>query len=247
MSSPSATGPRGDGRAPEDLRPTEIEPGFVRSATGSALISCGATRVICTASVEESVPRWMAGAGRGWVTAEYGMLPASTGQRKARDVTRGRPDGRTVEIQRLIGRSLRGAVDFEVLGERTVYLDCDVLEADGGTRCASITGAWVALELACRRLVAEGRLPRSAVSGSIAAVSCGMVSGRALLDLDYSEDSAAEVDANVVMTGDGGLIEVQATAERTPLSRAHLDDLLALAGEGIQALREAQARAVAAA
>jgi len=243
--SAEATGVRRDGRSEDQLRPTSIEVGFVRSATGSALIGCGATRVICTASVESSVPRWMAGRGRGWLTAEYGMLPASTGQRRARDVTRGRPDGRTVEIQRLIGRSLRGAIDFAALGERTIYLDCDVLEADGGTRCASITGAWVALELACRRLVSEGELERSPVTGTIAAVSCGMVEGRALLDLDYSEDSTAEVDANVVMTGDGGLIEVQATAERTPLSRAHLDDLLALAARGIASLREAQTEALA--
>ncbi len=227
-------------RAPDQLRPLEIEPGFVRSATGSALISLGETRVICTASVEESVPRWMVGKGRGWVTAEYGMLPASTGQRKARDITKGRADGRSVEIQRLIGRSLRGVVDFEALGERTVYVDCDVLQADGGTRCASITGGWVALRLACERLVAEGKLEQVPLTGAVAAVSCGIVGGVPLLDLDYPEDSTAEVDANVVMTGDGGLVEVQATAERTPLSRAHLDDLLLLAASGIDELRVAQ-------
>src|SRR4051794_22572737 len=215
---------RSGGRGPGDLRPGRIEPGFVPSATGSALISCGDTRVICTASVQESVPKWMSGRGKGWLTAEYGMLPASTGDRKQRDVTKGRPDGRTVEIQRLIGRSLRGVVDFEALGERTVYIDCDVLQADGGTRCASITGGYVALELAARKLVAEGRLERLPLTGTVAAVSCGVVEGVPLLDLDYPEDSSAEVDANVVMTGDGGLIEVQATAERTPLSRAHLDD-----------------------
>jgi ribonuclease PH len=236
---------RRDGRAADELRPLAIEPGFVRTATGSALISAGGTRVICTASVQESVPRWMAGKGRGWATAEYGMLPASTGERKPRDVTKGRPDGRTVEIQRLIGRALRGVVDFERLGERTVYLDCDVLEADGGTRCASITGAYVALELACRRLVAEGKLRSLPLTGSVAAVSCGVVGGVPLLDLDYPEDSSAEVDANVVMTGDGGLVEVQATAERTPLSRAHLDELLALAEVGIEGLRAAQVAAVA--
>jgi ribonuclease PH len=235
---------RHDGRAPADLRPTTIEPGFVRTATGSALISVGATRVICTASAQESVPRWMSGQGRGWVTAEYGMLPASTGERKQRDVTRGRPDGRTVEIQRLIGRSLRGVIDFSALGERTMYLDCDVLQADGGTRCASITGAFVALALACERLRAEGKLERSPLNGSVAAVSCGIVDGQAVLDLDYPEDSSAEVDANVVMTGDGGLIEVQATAERTPLSRAHLDELLALAGGGIEHLRDLQQAAI---
>ena len=237
---------RSYGRAPGELRPTEIEPGFMRTATGSALISVGETRVICTASVQESVPRWMTGRGSGWVTAEYGMLPASTGQRKQRDATRGRQDGRTVEIQRLIGRSLRGVIDFAALGERTVYLDCDVLQADGGTRCASITGAYVALSLACERLRSEGLLERSPLTGSLAAVSCGMVDGRALLDLDYSEDSTAEVDANVVMTGDGGLVEVQATAERTPLSRAHLDELLALAAAGIEQLRGVQEQAIAA-
>jgi ribonuclease PH len=232
-------------RAPSDLRPTAIEPHFVKPAAGSALITQGETRVICTASVQESVPRWMAGQGRGWVTAEYGMLPASTGNRKARDVTKGRPDGRTVEIQRLIGRSIRGVIDFAALGERTIYLDCDVLTADGGTRCASITGAFVALDLATRRLLDDGKLERSPLTGSVAAISCGIVGGIPLLDLDYSEDSTAEVDANVVMTGEGGLIEVQATAERTPLSRAHLDELLALAGGGIEQLRSVQAQAVA--
>jgi ribonuclease PH len=242
----SAPPVRSRGRQPGDLRPVTIEPGFVRSAAGSALIACGGTRVICTASVQESVPKWMSGKGRGWVTAEYGMLPASTGERKQRDITKGSADGRTVEIQRLIGRSLRGVVDFQALGERTVYVDCDVLEADGGTRCASITGGYVALELALRRLVAAGRLPRIPLTGSVAAVSCGMVGGVAMLDLDYPEDSSAEVDANVVMTGDGGLIEVQATAERTPLSRASLDELLALAQHGVEQLRAAQEAAVAA-
>jgi ribonuclease PH len=234
-------------RPADGLRPTRIQPGFVAPASGSVLIEQGETRVICTASVQESVPRWMAGQGRGWVTAEYGMLPASTGERKQRDVSKGRPDGRTVEIQRLIGRSIRGVVDFEALGERTVWLDCDVLTADGGTRCASITGAFVALDLACRRLVGEGKLERVPLTGTVAAVSCGIVDGTALLDLDYSEDSTAEVDANVVMTGDGGLVEVQATAERTPLQRAHLDELLVLAAAGIDQLRAAQAAAVEAA
>jgi ribonuclease PH len=216
----------------------------MRSATGSALIAAGGTRVICTASVQESVPKWLAGQGRGWLTAEYGMLPASTGERKQRDVTRGRLDGRTVEIQRLIGRSIRGVVDFAALGERTVYVDCDVLEADGGTRCAAITGGYVALELACRRLLDSGTIGRLPLTGSVAAVSCGVVDGEPLLDLDYPEDSAAEVDANVVMTGEGGLVEVQATAERTPLSRTHLDELLALAAGGIERLRAAQADAL---
>jgi ribonuclease PH len=238
---------RNDGRAPEDIRPIAITPGFMATATGSCLMEAGGTRVICTASVDEEVPRWMAGKGRGWVTAEYSMLPASTGERKRRDVSKGRPDGRTVEIQRLIGRSLRGIVDFEGLGERTVWVDCDVLEADGGTRCAAITGGYVALELALRRVMSEGKLDKLPLTQSVAAVSTGMVDGRALLDLDYSEDSTAEVDANVVMTGDGGLVEVQATAERTPLSRASLDELLALAADGIAALRTAQEEAVAAA
>jgi ribonuclease PH len=238
---------RSYGRAPDALRPMAIEPGFVRTATGSALISIGETRVICTASVQSSVPRWLAGSGRGWVTAEYGMLPASTGERKQRDISRGKADGRSVEIQRLIGRSLRGVVDFELLGERTVYIDCDVLQADGGTRCASITGGLVALELACRRLIAEGALKRLPLTGAVAAVSCGIVDGVPLLDLDYREDSSAEVDANVVMTGDGALVEVQATAERTPLSRAHLDELLVLAAKGVAELRALQDAVVAAA
>src|ERR1700734_3835788 len=235
---------RSYGRAAEQMRPITIEPGFVRTATGSALISVGETRVICTASVQASVPRWLAGSGRGWVTAEYAMLPASTGERKARDISRGKLDGRSVEIQRLIGRSLRGVVDFSLLGERTVYVDCDVLQADGGTRCASITGGLVALELASLRLVSDGALKRSFLPGAVAALSCGIVDGVPLLDLDYREDSTAEVDANVVMTGEGGLIEVQATAERTPLSRAHLDDLLLLAETGIGLLRTAQQSAV---
>jgi len=231
-------------RAPDQMRPVTIEPGFVRTATGSALISVGETRVICTASAESRVPRWMAGKGRGWVTAEYGMLPASTGDRKQRDVTKGRPDGRTVEIQRLIGRSLRTIVDFEALGENTVWLDCDVLQADGGTRTAAITGAFVALALACRRLQEGGSIDGWPLTGSVAAVSAGMVDGVPLLDLDYPEDSSAEVDANVVMTGDGGLVEVQATAERTPLSRAHLDELLVLAEQGIAGLRVLQEAAI---
>ena len=236
---------RPDGRSSGDLRPVVITPGFVKSATGSALIEQGGTRVICTASVEEEVPRFLKGKGRGWATSEYGMLPASTGERKQRDVSKGRPDGRTVEIQRLIGRSLRGVIDFVALGERTVWIDCDVLEADGGTRCASITGGFVALELALRRLVDEGKLDSVPLTEALAAVSCGMVDGEALLDLDYPEDSRAEVDMNVVMTGDGGLIEVQATAERTPLSRASLDELLAVAAVGVERLREAQQAAVA--
>ena len=239
----SRAGERGN----DEGRPAVCVPDFVPPATGSALLSMGRTQVICTATVEHGVPRWMSGGGRGWLTAEYGMLPASTGQRKVRDATRGRLDGRTVEIQRLIGRALRSIVDFAALGERTVYLDCDVLVADGGTRCASITGAYVAFARAMARLVADGVIERSPVAGTVAAISCGIVDGEALLDLDYGEDSRAEVDANVVMTGDDGLVEVQATAERTPLSRAHLDDLLAIAAGGIAVLREVQASAIAAA
>jgi ribonuclease PH len=233
---------RSHDRAAAELRPVEIEPGFVRTADGSALFSIGETRVICTASVGGEVPRWMAGRGRGWVTAEYAMLPASTGDRKKRD--RGKQDGRGVEIQRLIGRSLRGVVDFEALGERSVYVDCDVLQADGGTRCAAITGGFVALQLALAKLVEKGELEKLPLNQSVAAVSAGIVEGEALCDLDYPEDSTAEVDANVVMTGDGGLVEVQATAERTPLSRASLDALVGLAEAGISQLREAQAAAV---
>ena len=229
-------------RAPADVRPVTIDPGFVESADGSALISIGKTRVICTASISETVPRWMQGRGKGWVTAEYAMLPASTGDRKQRDIVKGKQDGRGVEIQRLIGRSLRVVVDFRALGERSVYVDCDVLEADGGTRCAAITGGFVALRLALQRLLDRKAIEALPLTGSVAAVSVGLVAGRALCDLDYVEDSNAEVDANVVMTGDGGLVEVQATAERTPLSRASLDELLALAEGGIARLREVQER-----
>ena len=232
--------PRSYDRSAADLRPVEIEPGFVRTATGSALYSQGETRVICTASATASVPRWLEGKGRGWVTAEYAMLPASTGDRKERDVKKGRQDGRGVEIQRLIGRSLRAVVDLEALGERSVYVDCDVLQADGGTRCAAITGGFLALRLALNRLMEEGALDRDPLTGTVAAISCGIVDGEALCDLDYSEDSRAEVDANVVMSGDGGLVEVQATAERTPVSRASLDELLALAEPAIAKLRDAQ-------
>ena len=238
---------RADGRRPGDLRPIVADPAFLDNPHGVVLWSQGATRVLCTASVEDRVPRWLHRTGRGWVTAEYAMLPASTGERKERDSKRGRPDGRSTEIQRLIGRSLRGVVDLTALPDVSIFVDCDVLQADGGTRCASITGGYVALELACRRLVDEGKLTKLPLTGTVAAVSCGIVDGTPLLDLDYPEDSTAEVDANVVMTGDGGLVEVQATAERTPLSRAHLDELLALAADGIAALRTSQEEAVAAA
>jgi ribonuclease PH len=230
---------RSYGRTLSQLRPATIEPGFVRTATGSALISMGETRVICTASVQEGVPRWMLGSGRGWVTAEYGMLPASTGERKQRDVSKGRPDGRTVEIQRLIGRSVRAVADMEALGERTLWLDCDVLQADGGTRCAAISGVYVAAMLALDRFGLS-----KVLTGSVAAVSVGIVDGAGLLDLDYEEDSQAEADVNVVTTGDGALIEVQATAERAPFSRERLDELLDLAAGGIEQITAAQDEAL---
>ena len=238
---------RPSGRAPDQMRELIFEPGFTVHAEGACLVSFGKTRVLCTASVEDKVPPFLRGKAQGWVTAEYGMLPRATHTRGRREAAQGKQSGRTQEIQRLIGRSLRGVVDFQALGERTIYVDCDVLQADGGTRCASITGGMVALRLACERLVAEGKLDAVPLNGSVAAVSVGIVGGLPLLDLDYPEDSSAEVDANVVMTADGGLVEVQATAERTPLSRANLDDLLALAADGIERLRELQDSAVAAA
>jgi ribonuclease PH len=231
---------RSDGRTPGTLRPIQIDNGFVGSADGSTLFAMGGTRVICTASVVEVVPGWRESSGLGWVTAEYGMLPASTGRRRPRDVSRGRPDGRTVEIQRLIGRSLRAVVDFEALGQRTVYLDCDVLEADGGTRCASVTGAYVALELALRGLVDSGALDSLPLRSQLAAVSCGVVGELALLDLCYAEDSAAAVDMNVVMTGNGELVEVQASGEEVAFARETFDGLMELAAEGIDQLLAAQ-------
>jgi ribonuclease PH len=215
----------------------------MRTADGSVLISLGDTKLICTASLVDGVPPWRDEAGHGWVTAEYGMLPASTGRRRPRDVTRGRPDGRTVEIQRLIGRSLRVVIDFAALGRRTVHVDCDVVQADGGTRCAAITGGYVALELALAGLVDRGELKRLPLTSSVAAVSCGLVAGEPVLDLCYDEDVGAEVDMNVVMTGDDELVEVQATGERIPFSRAALDQLLGLAAAGIGKLREKQIEA----
>jgi ribonuclease PH len=230
---------RADGRRPDELRPLEADPRFLESPHGVVLWSQGMTRVLCTASVSEGVPRWLYRSGRGWVTAEYSLLPASTGERSEREATRGRQGGRTVEIQRLIGRAVRGVCDFEALGERTVYLDCDVLQADGGTRCAAICGAFVALSRALERF----GLAR-ALTGSVAAVSVGVVEGESLLDLDYAEDSGAEVDVNVVMTGDGRLVEVQATAERVPFDRARLDELLDLAARGIEELGALQREAI---
>ena len=230
---------RPSGRRPDDLRELAIEPDYLEQASGSALISFGKTRVLCTASLEEGVPRWLAGKGRGWLTAEYSMLPASTGQRTQREASAGKQKGRTVEIQRLIGRALRAVADMDALGERTLWLDCDVLQADGGTRCASISGVYVAAKRALDH-VGLGR----ALADSVAAVSVGIVDGEPLLDLDYVEDSSAEVDVNVVMAGDGRLIEVQATAERAPLDRAQLDDLLDLAASGIEEIGAAQRDAV---
>jgi ribonuclease PH len=230
---------RADGRRPDDLRPLEVEVDFLEQPHGSVLFSQGLTKVLCTASVQDGVPRWLYGRGRGWLTAEYSLLPASTGDRTDREASRGKQGGRTIEIQRLIGRAVRAITDFEALGERTLWLDCDVLQADGGTRCAAICGAYVA----GRRALDRFGLAK-AFTGSVAAVSVGMVDGEPLLDLDYSEDSTADVDMNVVMTGDGALVEVQATAERTPFSRARLDELLELAALGIEEISAAQRDAV---
>jgi ribonuclease PH len=230
---------RSDGRRHDELRPLEIEVDYLEQPAGSALISAGKTRVLCTASITEGVPRWLMGKGRGWMTAEYGLLPASTGERTQREASTGRQKGRTVEIQRLIGRSLRAVTDLEALGERTLWIDCDVLQADGGTRCAAISGAYVATRRALDRF-GLGK----ALTDSVAGVSLGIVDGEPLLDLDYSEDSRAEVDLNVVMSGDGRLIEVQATAEGERYTREQLDELLDLAAAGIEEIGRAQQRAV---
>jgi ribonuclease PH len=226
---------RHDGRAVDQLRELDLQVDFLEQPHGSILYAQGRTVVLCTATVEEAVPRWLRGKGRGWMTAEYSLLPASTGERTQRAVTRGRPDGRTVEIQRLIGRALRAVCDFEALGERTLWLDCDVLQADGGTRCAAITGAYVAAFRALDRMGLSKALP-----GSVAAVSVGVVDDVGVLDLDYVEDSQADTDMNVVMTADGRLVEVQATAEQEPFSRELLDLLLDLAAGGIAELGAAQ-------
>ena len=229
-----------EGRRPDQLRELTVELDFLEQPHGSVLWSQGKTKVLCTAMVEEEIPRWLKGSGRGWMTAEYSLLPASTGERVQREASRGKQGGRTVEIQRLIGRALRGVVDFEKLGERTVWLDCDVLQADGGTRCAAISGAYVA----ARRALDRFGLSR-ALAGSVAAVSVGIVDGEPRLDLEYTEDSAADVDMNVVMTGDGRLVEVQATAEGEPFSRELMDQLIDLASDGIARIAEAQERAFA--
>ena len=232
-------------RSDHALRPIRFERNFTRHAEGSVLVSFGSTRVLCTASVEDGVPGFRRGSGEGWVTAEYGMLPRATHTRGAREAARGKQSGRTQEIQRLIGRSLRAVVDMSVLGERTVTLDCDVLQADGGTRCASITGAWLALHDAFEKLVASGAIARSPLRDAVAAVSVGLVDGRILLDLDYAEDSGCQCDLNVVMTGGAGVVEVQGTAEGEPFARADLDRMMDVAARGIAELIDHQRVALA--
>ena len=231
---------RADGRGPEDLRPIKITPDFIPTAEGSALIEAGQTRVIVTATVDDGVPSFLKGTGKGWVTGEYGMLPRSTDKRTPRESTRGRQSGRTLEIQRMIGRTLRAVTDLKGLGERTLWLDCDVIQADGGTRTASVTGAFVALALALERMVAAGMMRSVPLTDSIAATSVGIVDDELLLDLAYEEDSRAQVDMNVVMTGSGKFVEVQATAEGRPYTDIELRQLLALAAGGIRRLSEAQ-------
>ncbi|MFZ0426905.1 MAG: ribonuclease PH [Acidobacteriota bacterium] len=231
---------RSDGRQPDQLRSLVIAPDCSIYAEGSVLIECGSTRVMCTASVDDRVPPFRRGTGSGWVTSEYGMLPRSTSSRMIRESSKGRPSGRTQEIQRIIGRALRSVVDLDVLGERTIWIDCDVLQADGGTRTASITGSFVALALATERMRAQGQIDRSPLLDYLAAVSVGVVGGEVLLDLAYDEDSTAEVDMNVVMTGRGTFVEVQGTAEGSPFERSRLDAMLDLAALGIRRLIEAQ-------
>jgi ribonuclease PH len=231
-------------RAADALRPVTLERGYTRHAEGSVLVSFGATRVLCTASVEEKVPPHKRGSGEGWITAEYGMLPRATHTRSDREAAKGKQSGRTQEIQRLIGRSLRAVFDLKALGERTIALDCDVLQADGGTRTAAITGAWVAAHDAVSWLLGQGRIAHSPLRDAVAAVSVGIVEGTPLLDLEYTEDAACDTDMNVVMTSSGGFVEVQGTAEGVPFSRAEMDEMLALAGRGIAELVQAQRRAL---
>jgi ribonuclease PH len=235
---------RSGGRRADQLRPVRIARHYTGHAEGSALIECGRTRVLCTVSVEPDVPPFLKGKGQGWITAEYGMLPRATTTRTRREAAEGRQSGRTQEIQRLIGRSLRAVADVRALGERTLRVDCDVIEADGGTRCASITGAWVALRDAIDWCRARGLLAGEPIVDSVAAVSVGIVAGVPWLDLDYAEDSACDTDMNVVMTGRGGIVEIQGTAERAPFSRAEMDALLALAERGIRELTAAQKRSL---
>ncbi len=231
-------------RQSDELRPLSLTRGYTAHAEGSVLIQVGQTRVLCTASVETSVPPFLRGKGQGWVTAEYGMLPRATHTRSAREAAKGKQTGRTQEIQRLIGRSLRAVTDLAALGERQITLDCDVLQADGGTRCAAITGAWVALHDACAKLVAEGVLPSNPVREHVGAISVGIVDGKPVLDLDYAEDSNCDTDMNVIMTGSGGIVEIQGTAEGTPFSRAELTALVDLADAGIRQLVAAQTQAI---
>ncbi len=235
---------RADGRKNDQMRPVRIETGYLKTPEGSALIEVGNTRVLCAATVEDSVPQFLRGSGKGWVTAEYSMLPRSTITRMQREVNRGHPSGRTHEIQRLIGRSLRGVIDTTVLGERTIILECDVLQADGGTRTAAVTGAFVALSEAVRQLVQFGTLRTTPIKDHVAAVSVGIVGGQPMIDLAYEEDSRAEVDMNVVMTGSGKFVEIQATAEQIPFDDPQLGSLIALAREGVRSLVEVQQRAL---
>jgi len=235
---------RADGRANDALRPVTIQRGYTHHAEGSVLVSFGHTKVLCTASVEEKVPPHKRGSGEGWVTAEYGMLPRATHTRGDREAARGKQSGRTQEIQRLIGRSLRCVFDLAKLGERSILIDCDVLQADGGTRTAAITGAWVAAQDAVNWLIAQGKLTESPIKDAVAAVSVGILQGTPLLDLEYTEDSTCDTDMNVVMTGSGGFVEVQGTAEGASFSRAEMDALLALADRGIRDLVKAQAAAL---
>ncbi|MDD2662752.1 MAG: ribonuclease PH [Dechloromonas sp.] len=232
-------------RQPDQLRTVRITRNFTRHAEGSVLIEMGDTRVLCTASVEENVPPFLRGKGQGWVTAEYGMLPRSTHTRSAREAAKGKQTGRTQEIQRLIGRSLRAVTDLKALGERQITLDCDVLQADGGTRCASITGAWIALFEACEKLVQSGKLTANPVRDHVAAISVGIYQGSPVLDLDYPEDSGCDTDMNVIMTGSGGIVEVQGTAEGEPFSREQMNVLMDLAQMGIRQLVAAQESALA--
>jgi len=240
----SSSQPRHDGRQTNQLRQIKIERGFTRYAEGSVLICFGETRVLCNASVEEKVPSFLRGQGRGWVTAEYSMLPRATHTRSGREAARGKLGGRTMEIQRLIGRALRAVVDFELLGERTIIIDCDVLQADGGTRTASITGAWIALADAIEKLISQGLLKKSPLKDSVSAISSGIVNGRPVLDLDYVEDSGASVDMNFVMTGDGRFVEVQGTAEEEPFTDAELDGLRNLARAGCHELAQLQQKTI---
>ena len=235
---------RHDGRQPDDLRTVSFERDFTVMAAGSVLVSTGRTRVLCTASIDEDVPRWMRGTGRGWVTAEYSLLPGSSPERVDREAAKGRQSGRTQEIQRLIGRSLRAVTDLRALGEIEVTLDCDVLQADGGTRTAAVCGAWIALHDACSRLMAQGKFKVHPITEGCAAVSVGVVGGACLLDLDYVEDSQAETDMNVVMTSSGRFVELQGTAERAPFDREELDELLSLAEHGIAQILELQSEVV---